>query len=302
MIYSIPAGGGAPTAISAAFPSGSGTFGGIFAPASFGALAGYYLSFGYAAVPAAVYSLSSPGGTPKLFYSDPNPTYSFDTPVVAPSGFGSVGGFILAPEAFESGSTSTVAAFSPSGTVKVFSTIGNFASEPGLTGGFGTAFTPAGFIPGTTGQVLLVSDTLSGQIDWIDAAGNAHLFATVPLEPGQTGLRQMAFAPAGFGQYGGDLFVSVSGSPGGGGTFGSVDVINSAGQLVGVITEGTVGAPFDPRGLYFESNNQLLIADSDPSIYSAPPAAVQTPEPGALLTTLAGLGIIGGRIRRRCVL
>jgi hypothetical protein len=90
----------------------------------------------------------------------------------------------------------------------------------------------------------------------------------------------MAFAPAGFGAYGGDLFVSVAGSAQGGGTSGSVDVINPAGALVGVILQGTVGAPLDPRGLYFASNSQLLIADSDPSIYSVSPGAVSaTPEP-----------------------
>jgi hypothetical protein len=247
-------------------------------------LSGDYLAFGYTATSAAVYSLNSASGSLSLLYADPRNTYSLDTPVIAPSGFGSVGGDILSPEAFFSGSTSTVVALSPSGSVSDFATISNFVLAHGVIGGFGTAFAPAGFVPGTTSPVLLVSDVNSGAIDWIDSSGNAHLFTTIPLAPGQVGLRQIAFAPAGFGQYGGDLFVSVAGSAQGGGTFGSVDVIDAHGNLVGIISEGAVDAPFDPRGLDFVSNNQLLIADSDPSIYSAPPAAVSAvPEPGTAL-------------------
>lgn len=88
--------------------------------------------------------------------------------------------------------------------------------------------------------------------------------------------------------------MSVSGSSNGSGTYGSVDVINSAGQFVGVISQGTVGEPFDPRGLYFASSSQLLIADSDPSIYSAPVSAVTlpTPEPATARFGLAALGVL----------
>jgi hypothetical protein len=283
-VYSVPAGGGAPTAIGGVFATGAGTLGGGFAPASFGSLSGDYLAFGYTAANAGFYSLNSASGTFNLVYADPNTnSYSLDTPVVAPAGFGSAAGDILSPETFFSGSTSTVVAISPTGSVSDFATISNFVLANNVIGGFGTVFAPAGFVPGTTSPVLLVSDTSSGAIDWIDSSGNAHLFTTVPLAPGQVGLRQIAFAPPGFGQYGGDLFVSVAGSSQGGGTFGSVDVINSAGQLVGIISEGAVGAPFDPRGLDFTSSNQLLIADSDPAIYSAPPAAVSpVPEPTAV--------------------
>jgi hypothetical protein len=302
-VYAVPPGGGTPTAIGGPFAAGAGTFGGGFAPASFGSLSGDYLAFGYTAPAAAVYSLNSASGTFSVVYADPrNNTYSLDTPVLAPSGFGSVGGEILSPEAFFGGSTSTVVALSSSGTVSDFATISNFVLANGVVGGFGTAFALAGFVPGSDGPVLLVSDVNSGEIDWVDAAGNVHLFTTVPLAPGQVGLRQIAFAPAGFGQYGGDLFVSVAGSAQGGGTFGSVDVINSAGQLVGIISEGTVGAPFDPRGLDFVSNNQLLIADSDPGIYSAPPAAVSAvPEPGTALLAPFAVGLIAmvKLVRRR---
>jgi hypothetical protein len=264
----------------------------MFAPASLGSLSGDYLAFGFTGPNAGIYSLSSPGGTLNPFYTDPNPSYSLDNPVAAPSSFGSVGGDILAPEAFFASATSTVVALSPSGTVSTFATIDNFGSAGGVTGGFGSVFAPAGFVPGTDGPVLLVSDVASGDIDWIDSSGNVHLFANIPLSAGQSGLRSMAFAPDGFGNYGGDLFVSVSGSSGGGGTVGAVDVLNSQGQVIGVINQGAVDAPFDPRGLYFAGDNQLLIADSDPSIYSAPPAAVTaTPEPATAPFMAFALGL-----------
>ena len=71
--------------------------------------------------------------------------------------------------------------------------------------------------------------------------------------PGQTGLRQMAFAPAGFGIPGldlsGDLMVSVSGSDTGGGTFGAVIAVNSLGQVVATLELGTqITAPSTRAG------------------------------------------------------
>ena len=41
-------------------------------------------------------------------------------------------------------------------------------------------------------------------------------------------------------------------------------------RSVAVLLQCTVGAPFDPRGLYYPKNSQILIADTDPSILSAP--------------------------------
>jgi len=302
IIYSVPLGGGTPTPISASLGSSGIVQGGIFAPASFGSLGGNYLGFGATTTGGVAFSLTSPGGTLTPFYSDSNVNYVLNVPVLAPSGYGSVGGDILAPEEVLAGSPAPVMAFSPSGSVSIFATISNFSPILTSVGGFGTVFAPAGFIPGTTGPVLLVGDIASGKIDWIDSAGNAHLFTTVPLGVNQVALRQMAFAPAGFGAYGGDLFVSVSGSHAGGGTFGSVDVITSAGSLVGIISQGTVAAPFDPRGLYFASSSQLLIADADPSILSAPPSAVTaTPEPATEWSVAFALGIFAmvGFLRRK---
>lgn len=203
-LYAVAPGGGTPSAIGGGFSNGFPNSG-IFAPASFGSFSGDYLAFGQTSSGHAVeYSLSSASGTLSTVYTDSS-GYSYQTPVVAPASFGSVGGDVLVPEAFASSSTSTVDAFGPSGSVTTFATISNFSSSSGYNAGFGTIFAPADFVPGTTSPVLLVDDGWGGNIDWIDSSGDVHLFATVPLGSQQVGLRQMAFAPAGFGSYGGDL-------------------------------------------------------------------------------------------------
>jgi hypothetical protein len=150
---------------------------------------------------------------------------------------------------------------------------------------------------------MLVGDGESGNIDAISSSGAVSLFATVPLAPGQTGLRQMAFAPAGFGIPGldlsGDLIVSVSGSSTGGGQIGAVDAINSSGQVVAQLIVGSELSAFDPRGLYFVDSNTLLINDADPGTYVATPSdfapyAVPEPSSAVLLTVpvLVGLGLL----------
>ncbi len=255
--------GGSPTLLKeffSTFPTPTRLNGGVFAPNGSFIVDGYNNIGG---VPlGVVYSLSSAAGTPATLVSAGDT--AFLGSAIAPTGFGSV-----------AGDTLLVAAESQDDLV----------------------FAPAGFIPGTAGPVLLVSDDADGNIYWIDSSGHEHLFATVPLTAGQTGLRQLAFAPSGFAtasaNYSGDLFVSVSGSAAGGGTFGSVDVLNSSGSLVAVLTQGAVGAPFDPRGLYFEGSNQLLIADADPSILGATPASfAPVPEPSVFGAVGVVLGVI----------
>jgi hypothetical protein len=280
---SVSSHGGSPTAL-ASFPPLPATptnlASGVFAPNGNLIADGYYFNSGVGVI----YSMSSATSTPQLVASSANT--AFLGSAVAPTGFGSVAGDTLIVAA---GSKNSILALSPAGTLSTFASLS--------TTGADVAFAPAGFIPGTAGPVLLVSDDADGNIYWIDSSGHEHLFATVPLTAGQTGLRQLAFAPSGFAtasaNYSGDLFVSVSGSAAGGGTFGSVDVLNSSGSLVAVLTQGAVGAPFDPRGLYFEGSNQLLIADADPSILSATPASfAPVPEPSVFGAMGLGLGVM----------
>ena len=277
--------GGSPTLLKeffSTFPTPTRLNGGVFAPNGSFIVDGYNNIGG---VPlGVVYSLSSAAGTPATLVSAGDT--AFLGSAIAPTGFGSVAGDTLLVAAE---SQNAILALSPTGTLSRFASLSAIGDD--------LVFAPAGFIPGTAGPVLLVSDDADGNIYWIDSSGHEHLFATVPLTAGQTGLRQLAFAPSGFAtasaNYSGDLFVSVSGSAAGGGTFGSVDVLNSSGSLVAVLTQGAVGAPFDPRGLYFEGSNQLLIADADPSILGATPASfAPVPEPSVFGAVGVVLGVI----------
>src|SRR5207245_2803429 len=93
---------------------------------------------------------------------------------------------------------------------------------------FGLAFAPQGF--GSVGGRLLVGDEGGGLIDAISSNGSVATFGNIPLTPGQRGVRQMAFVPTGFGDLGGLLLVSVSGSSRGGGTLGSLLALDGSGQ------------------------------------------------------------------------
>jgi hypothetical protein len=229
VIRVVPAGGGAPT-VFATLDTSVPVQNGIFLPSSYGAFGGQYLigtTFQGSATGAVLDAISS-SGTVTLIGNEPN--LAFGVPVIAPAGFGSVAGEVLLPDhgIVRSGGNS-VNFLTTSGTV------GTFVNTPGFTP-FGAAFAPAGF--GSVGGDLLISDQGSGNIDAVTANGTIIPFATLPLGFGQFGLRQIAFAPAGFGAYGGDLFVSISGSPfntPGGGAFGSVVVVNPDGQLIATL-------------------------------------------------------------------
>src|SRR4030095_10742243 len=86
----------------------------------------------------------------------------------------------------------------PSGTV------GRLTNLPSVNVPFGAAQAPAGF--GAVGGTLLVSDGGAGGIYSVTPNGRVSLFTTIPLGTGQSGLRQMAFAPSGWGRYSGNLF------------------------------------------------------------------------------------------------
>jgi hypothetical protein len=286
----VPAAGGSPTAF-ATIPTG--IVSGLIVPAGYGSISGSFLVTGANSA-----STVSPTGTVTPLPINVN--LGIEGSTVAPAGFGSVGGKILLGST--TGTATQILILNPDGTTTVFATLGT-SFDP-----FTLGFAPAGF--GSIGGDLLVTDGGSGKMYAIDASGNVSLFDTLPVPVVTdeiTGLRQFTFAPSGYGSYGGDMFISVSGSGDGGGTFGSVDIVNGSGGLVGELLEGTVGQPYDPRGLYFASNTQLLVANAEPgeilSVTQDNFTSTVTPEPSSL--SLLALGICGivalrmGAARRR---
>ena len=205
------------------------------------------------------------------------------SPLLAPAGFGSVAGQVLVTD-----NDGTVRAIDQSGNPTTFATV------PGALL-FGAAIAPQRF--GAFGGDLLVTDAASGNIFAIDAQRNVSPFATVSLGPNQPGLRQMTLAPNGFGTYGGDLVLSISGSGAGGGTFGAVVVLDANGNVIAQLIVGTQVDAFDPRGLLFADNQTLLISSSDPIYLATPVDFRPIPEPTTLC--LLGGGMIGLWLKRR---
>ena len=230
----------------------------------------------------------------------------FTDAVVAPANFGS----ISAGQVILGDSPGGVGSAIPS-TIDILgsdsSSVSTFATMPAGVGAYGVGFAPSTF--GADAGDLFVSDVSSGKLYVLNAAGDASLFATLPLPTGftQPGLRQFAWAPAGFtlpdGQdLGGDLFVSIAAQNGGGGSTGEIDVLNAAGDTVAHYLEGGGATPLDPRGLFFVSPTSLLVANADPSIDQLTPAdfAGGSPAPEAstwamMLLGFAGFGVAGYR-------
>jgi hypothetical protein len=122
--------------------------------------------------------------------------------------------------------------FTPSGGVGTLATFSSSAIIP-----FGAALAGPSFGE-VGGPSLFVSDAGGAGIYTVDTVGNIRLFTTIPLGTGQNGLRQIAFAPRGWGRYSGDLFVTLNTR--------DIDVVNRDGAVIGKIS-GT----FSPRGLLF---------------------------------------------------
>lgn len=181
----------------------------------------------------------------------------------------------------------------------------------GTSGAFSIGFAPSGF--GKDAGDLFASDVASGSLYVVNAQGKSSLFAQITLPAGATspGLRQFTWAPAGFGQYSGDLFVSIAAQNGGGGELGEIEVFNASGQEVALYNQGSAANPLDPRGLLFttiDGKTELLAANADPEIDLITPGSFTAPAPEidantatASLTLLLGGVVVLAGVRRRQV-
>ena len=284
-IMVMPAGGGSPSVFQQATPNITG---GLFLPPGFGASGGQFIVVGRTSSATGQITAYDSAGNATAWGSSPQ-VGGLSIPAIAPGNFGSYGGQLFVSD------TRGVAVFGPAGTYSPFVTELPF----GGNGAFGIAFAPSGFgnvggslLVGNAGQVGGTSDIVA-----IDAAGNVSPFASINLLPGQVGLRQMAFAPDNFGQYGGMLFVSVSGSTQGGGALGSLLVLDGLGEIVATLKLGTELDKFDPRGLFFLDDGELLIADAaDPILLATAADFRATPLPGTLaMLVLGGLPLLARR-------
>ena len=292
-IMAVPATGGPATLFksTAGLDPGHTDFGfggGMFLPPDYGSQGGKYVAVAGGGIVS-----FAPDGTASVFANTTSSGILYlTTPTMAPAGFGTVGGEILVTAQSDSSTPNggSVVGFAPDGTFSAF------VKTPGFNP-FGLAFAPAEF--GSVAGKLLVSDISSGRIFSVDADGNVSPFAEIPLPQGDVGLRQMAFSPPGFGEFGNLLFVSISGSQSGGGVLGRIDVLDASGFLVATVKEGSDVQKFDPRGLLFLDGGNLLVSDaSDPIILLTPANFQPVSEPETFALLASGVLFLIGYRRR----
>jgi hypothetical protein len=285
-IWLVPHDGGAPS-IFATDPAPR-LPGGLFLPSGWGANSGKYLSL-FSDVGVEGVRIYDSSGASTLFATG---GVQLTTPEIAPAGFGSFGGDI-----FITGQNGMVYELDKLGNVTPFAGPGDFSARY-----FGIAFAPAGW--GAVGGEMLVSDGVSGKIEAIDASGNLTNFVNLADVNPAFGLRQMAFAPPGFlpGFHESLLFVSRSGSGGGGGTLGDVLALDSTGTVVASLRSDLGLVKFDPRGLFFTDDGALLISDTSDPIRIADAGAFQpVPEPNSVGILACGLlALVACYVRTRC--
>jgi hypothetical protein len=242
-IWSVPAAGGTATQVASA---GYILLGGVFLPAGFGSVGGQFLVVGSDGTLASASTMNA------SFTVTPHASQAgsaWTTPVVA-SSFGRHSGEVLVTNQ-GSGTglrDGSVDIFTPSGTV------GRLTNLPSVNVPFGAALAPRGF--GDVGGTLLVSDAGGGGIYSVNPNGKVSLFTPIPLGTGQSGLRQMAFAPSGWGRYSGNLFVSLNTR--------DIDIVSRNGSII-----GRISGSFNPRGLLFTTlagNASLLFSDTSTDV------------------------------------
>jgi len=253
-IWIVPQAGGSPTQ----FVATPDAFyrGGTFLPSSWGTMAGDFATAGVSSgSPAGRVDIFSGTGTRTIFESVAGD--SFGVPLIAPSSFGTFGGDLLV-----TGVTSqSLFAVAPSGTMTTIASSG-LPLDPGAL-----AFSPTNF--GSRSNELFVDSLFGGQIETVNANGMATPYATIPLKAGQVSTVQMAFSPAGFFPGTGPLlFVSVRASTAGGGALGDVYALNANGTIVADLRSDLGLTAFDPRGLFFPTDNSLLISNTSDSAHS----------------------------------
>ncbi len=244
------------------------TVGGVFLPSGWNSYSNKFMTVGWAGsgnTRTAYFNVYEADGsyTTKLSL-DSLPK----TPVVAPAGWGSVGGNLLiadgGPAVYRIGTD-----------WQRYDFVTTFTPYP-ETARFGLAFAPAGW--GSAGGKLMASselreaDTLgniisiTGRITAIDSSGVESIWAEFPLPLYMNGLRQMAFAPDDFiPGYDELLLVSVSNSTTGGGSQGDIWAFDQTGRKVASLRNDLGLTKFDPRGMYFIDDDTLLVSDaSDP--------------------------------------
>ena len=240
-IWSVPSTGGSATQKALA---GYSLRDAIFLPAGFGSVGGQFLVVGGEAVENGTAFASTMDASFTVTPYALQARSLWNTPVLATS-FGQFSGDVLVTnQGSGTGSNDgSVDVFTPSGTV------GRLTTLPSVNVPFGAALAPGGF--GTVAGTLLVSDAAGSGIYSVSSAGNVTLFTTIPLT-GQSGLRQMAFAPQGWGRYSGNLFVSLNAR--------DIDVVNRDGTII-----GRISGAFNPRGLLFTTMSgapTLLFSDT----------------------------------------
>ncbi|HEY3207972.1 MAG TPA: hypothetical protein VGJ58_13550 [Gaiellaceae bacterium] len=252
-IWNVSAGGGTASSLAKA---GYSLRGGLILPANFGSVGGQFLVVGLKGNGTAQASTMDANFKVTRYASQADSIWT--QPVLAPR-FGAFGGGVLVTNQGVDTVPGSVDVFRSSGEV------GRLAPLSAVNTPFGADLAPSGF--GDVGGTLLVSDAggfsaVSGQpcspttipcsgIYSVNPVGHVSLFTTIPLGAGQNGLRQIAFAPSGWGRCSGNLFVSVDNT--------DIDVVNSDGAVVGKIS-----GMFSPRGLLFttlSSGPSLLFSD-----------------------------------------
>jgi hypothetical protein len=238
-IWNVPATGGTASSVAQA---GFSLRGGLFLPGSFGAVGGQFLVVGVGAPDTTALASTMDAAFAVTPYAQQRKGV-WTQPVLAPS-FGSFSGDVLVTnQGVGKNFPGSVDSFTPSGTV------GRLATLSKVNTPFGAALAPSSF--GAVGGTLLVSEAGGPGIYSVDTAGNVSLFTTIPLGAGQSGLRQIAFAPTGWGLGTGNLFVSVDNR--------DIDVVNSGGSVI-----GRISGMFSPRGLLFTTlsgSPSLLFSD-----------------------------------------